>query len=255
MSMRRSFRSTVQTLFAAPVVALFACNGILGTSDYKVGEGTDEGAGGDPSQSDGGEGNMGTGGLPGAGATTGSGGGATGSGGRATGSGGRATGGSGGKASGTGGLPPGGGGAGGKGSGGATNPGTGGSGGSLTADDFIGEWDTDAETQTTECNDGLAPTTEVASNVIEWTPGSVGTIEALYGPSCILVSRISGRVATGVASPPCSESGISYTATGTFTILANGTARMDHKYVLSMPPDTCTITATGIFTKYAPPTF
>jgi hypothetical protein len=245
MGKRKSFRSTVRMAFVAPVVGLFACNAILGTSDYKVGDGSDGGSDQPPGQGDGGAGNMDAGGSAGTGGkATGTGGASTGG---APGAGGRATGGAGGKGSG------------GKGSGGA-NPGTGGSGpggaggtGAVTADDFVGEWDTDAETATIDCGDGM-PTTDVGSDIIFWDSGSSpGTIETIAVAGCLVVASVNGRVATITPAPPCVDQGISYAINGTFTILADGTARLDETVVATMAGTTCVQTGTGIFTKYLPP--
>lgn len=237
------FRSTACFAFAAPIVVLFACNAILGTSDYHVGEGSD--AGDQPGQDTGGNGNAGTssdtgGKSSGAGGSSNAGGKTTGSGG-GSGTGGRGSGGKGsGGAPGAGGIAP--------------PPGGAGGTGAITADDFIGEWDTDAETLMGTCDDGMT-LNDTGTDTILWTAGTTAnTIETMFLDVCPVVARISGRVATALPGDPCDDQGVTYDIVSeTFTILSDGTAQLDQKVVLSSTVRTCTVTGTGIFTKYVPP--
>ena len=243
-----SLGRTARVAFAVPFAALVACNAILGAGDYHVGHGTD---GGDVS------GNPGAGGASGvddAGSGSGTGGKSSSSGGT-TGAGGKATGGVAGKSSGTGGRSAGSGGAaplgGSTGAGGATGSGGKSGSGALMPADFVGEWDSASETVVTNC-EGLAPMTDTTSDTIDWALGKGSTVETTFLTACTLVATVSGRTAS--ISPPiaCSDSGVDYTISGSFSIAADDTGSIDEQVTFTASGVKCTSRATGTFTRYVP---
>ncbi|HVW27552.1 MAG TPA: hypothetical protein VHC69_19440 [Polyangiaceae bacterium] len=237
------FSRFVRASCCVPVLGLFACNAILGAGDYHVGKGTD--AGNEPSSggSDDGDQDAGaSGGAPASGGSTSSGAGG------ATASGGKTSGGSGGK--GTGGRATGGDTA----TGGTTaaggRSGTGGSSGVLTPDDFVGEWDSDSETITTDCGDG-APSSQTSTDSIEFEAGSGGTVTTTF-LGCTLVGTIAGRTAT--ISPPvtCDDNGIEYVISGSFAIQTDGDGSLVEIVTFTTSGVTCTLTGKGVYTKFTP---
>jgi hypothetical protein len=206
-------------LCAAPL-ALFACNAVLGTGDYKVGhDDSDAGESGGSATTD-----MDGGVTPGNGGVTGTGG--AGSGGKSTGTGGRAAGGA------TGGAP-----------------GTGGSTGSAT-DAFVGEWNTASEATIDDCSG--SPMTTIGSDTLEFMAGAPGHITVNF-MSCTLDATVSGQRAT-LPAQSCVDQGITYTLTGTFTIQANGTAILQENATIDVGSGvSCNVDVRGTFTKYMAP--
>jgi hypothetical protein len=206
------------------VLALSACNAILGAGDYHVGK--DGGAAPAVVGDDGG-------GLPGSGATSSSAGGATGSGGRT--SGGTAGKGSGGRAAG----------------GTSATGGKGGTNGMPAAQDLVGEWDSDAETITTDCGDGN-PTSQMSSDKIEWMLGTGGSLVTTFLDTCVLMASLKGNVVS--ISPPvtCDDNGLVYMISGSFTLQADGRASLVEVVTFTSSGITCTLTGKGLYTKFVP---
>ncbi|HEX4338406.1 MAG TPA: hypothetical protein VH062_21015 [Polyangiaceae bacterium] len=239
-------RGVARAFIGLPFAGLLACNAILGAGDYHVGKGdagTDDGSGGASADDSG------------AGGSSAATGGVTGNGGKASGgsanAGGRGPGGGTGGGKATGGAT----GTGGRGTGGATGTGgrgTGGASGALTPDDFIGEWDCPNEKVVTDCGGG-DPSTDMTEDSIQWTTGGTDYVRAVFQGACSLEAALSGRALT--ISPPitCTDSGITYLISGTFTVGANGTAALDESVTVTTNGVVCNVTATGTYTKYVAP--